>query len=300
MSINRVPILVWGTLTANAANIFAVPAVSLAFFLLWMDRNFGTHFTTSPGEGQPLLWQHLFWMFAHPWVYAIVLPAMGLVSDVLPVFCRRPACRLHLRGARHRDHHDRRLRRLGASHVRHRPAERVAVVLQRRLHPDHDPERGGGVRLDRRRSGRGRPVFRTPFLFFASFIVLFVIGGVSGFMTGVVPVDWQLTDTYFVVAHLHYVLLGINVFPVVGALYFWFPKMTGRMLDERLGKWNFWMMFIGFNIAFFPMHITGLLGMPRRIYTYPDGRGLGHAQHDHHVGSFLLRDRRPASVRERR
>ena len=121
-----------------------------------------------------------------------------------------------------------------------------------------------------------------------SFIVLFVIGGVSGFMTGVVPVDWQLTDTYFVVAHLHYVLLGINLFPVVGALYFWFPKMTGRMLDERLGKWNFWTMFIGFNLAFFPMHITGLLGMPRRIYTYPAGRGLGHAEHDHHASARFL------------
>jgi cytochrome c oxidase subunit 1/cytochrome c oxidase subunit I+III len=119
----------------------------------------------------------------------------------------------------------------------------------------------------------GRPVIRTPFLFFASMIVLFVIGGVSGVMTGSVPVDWQLTDTYFVVAHIHYVLIGINVFPVVGGLYYWFPKFTGRMLNEKLGQWNFWTMFVGFNLGFFPMHLLGLWGMPRRIYTYPGGMG---------------------------
>jgi heme/copper-type cytochrome/quinol oxidase subunit 1 len=119
----------------------------------------------------------------------------------------------------------------------------------------------------------GRPVFTTPFLFFASFIILFTIGGVSGYMTGSVPVDWQLTDTYFVVAHLHYVLIGINVFPVVGAIYYWFPKFTGRLLNEPLGYWNFWVMFVGFNLCFFPMHWVGLLGMPRRVYTYPAGMG---------------------------
>jgi cytochrome c oxidase subunit 1/cytochrome c oxidase subunit I+III len=119
----------------------------------------------------------------------------------------------------------------------------------------------------------GRPVFKTPFLYFAGFILLFVIGGVSGFMTAAVPLDWQLTDTYFVVAHLHYVLLGINVFPVIGGLYYWFPKITGRMTSERLGRWSFWVSFVGFNMAFFPMHLTGLMGMPRRIYTYPAGMG---------------------------
>jgi len=134
----------------------------------------------------------------------------------------------------------------------------------------------------------GRPVFTTPFLFFASFIVLFTIGGVSGFMTGSVPVDWQLTDTYFVVAHLHYVLIGINVFPVAGAVYFWFPKMTGRMMDERLGRWNFWTMFLGFNLGFFPMHISGLLGMPRRVYTYPDGMGWDWLNLITTVGSFVF------------
>jgi heme/copper-type cytochrome/quinol oxidase subunit 1 len=134
----------------------------------------------------------------------------------------------------------------------------------------------------------GRPQFTTPFLFFASFIILFTIGGVSGYMTGSVPVDWQLTDTYFIVAHLHYVLIGINVFPVVGAVYFWFPKFFGRMMDERLGRWNFWTMFIGFNLGFFPMHISGLLGMPRRIYTYNEGMGWDWVNLVTTAGSFLF------------
>ncbi|MBV9510016.1 MAG: cbb3-type cytochrome c oxidase subunit I, partial [Caulobacteraceae bacterium] len=134
----------------------------------------------------------------------------------------------------------------------------------------------------------GRPVVNTAFLFFASMIVLFTIGGVSGFMTGSVPVDWQLTDTYFVVAHIHYVLIGINVFPVAGAVYYWFPKLTGRLLDERLGQWNFWTMFAGFNIGFLPMHLVGLMGMPRRIYTYPAHLGWGPSNLVISAGSFLF------------
>ncbi|HLJ22044.1 MAG TPA: cbb3-type cytochrome c oxidase subunit I, partial [Stellaceae bacterium] len=134
----------------------------------------------------------------------------------------------------------------------------------------------------------GRPVINTPFLFFAAFVPLFVIGGVSGYMTASVPVDWQLSDTYFVVAHIHYVLIGINVFPVVGAIYYWFPKMTGRLLDERLGRWNFWLMFVGVNLGFFPMHISGLLGMPRRIYTYHPGLGWDTLNLITTIGSFLF------------
>jgi heme/copper-type cytochrome/quinol oxidase subunit 1 len=134
----------------------------------------------------------------------------------------------------------------------------------------------------------GRPVFNTAMLFFAGFIFVFVIGGVSGFMTGSVPVDWQLTDTYFVVAHLHYVLIGWNLFAVMGASYFWFPKMFGRLLDERLGQWNFWLMFIGFNVGFFPMHISGLMGMPRRIYTYPDNMGWDTLNLISTIGAYIL------------
>lgn len=287
MSINRMPIMSWGTLTVSVGNILAVPSVSLAFFLLWMDRQLGTHFYDVPGGGQSLLWQHLFWMWGHPWVYAIVLPALSMVSEALPVCCRRPL--------------------VGYAAVA------LATVLTMVL--------GFGVWLHHMFATglptmalsffsavsiiiavpsavslfawlatiwSGRPVFTTAFMFFVGFLVVFVIGGVSGFMTGSVPVDWQLTDTYFVVAHIHYVLIGWNVFPVIAAIYFWFPKMTGRLLDERLGRWNFWVTFVGFNVGFFPMHISGLMGMRRRIYTYPEGMGWDTLNLITTIGSFVF------------
>jgi cytochrome c oxidase subunit 1/cytochrome c oxidase subunit I+III len=272
MSINRLPILVWGTLTASVANLLVVPCVSLAFFMLWLDRQFETGFFRIVDGGQPLLWQHLFWMFGHPWVYVVVLPAMGMVSDGLPTFCRRPL--------------------VGYTPVALSTVANMALGFSVWLH--HMFATGlSSLSLSFFSAASivitlpsavavfawiatiwtGRVVVTTAFLFFSSFIVLFVIGGVSGFMTASVPFDWQLTDTYFVVAHLHYVLIGINVFAVSGAIYYWFPKMTGRLLDERLGRWNFWIMFVGFNVAFFPMHVLGLAGMPRRVYTYPAGLG---------------------------
>jgi len=287
MSVGRVPIIVWGTLTASAANIFAIPVVSLAFFLLWMDRNLGTHFFDVAAGGSALLWQHLFWMFGHPWVYAIVLPAMGMVSDGLPVFCRRPlvaypvvalaTIATMVLGFGVWVHHMFATGLPGVSLSFFSAASIIIAVPS-----------AAGVFAWLATIWTGRPVFTTPFLFFASFILLFTIGGVSGYMTGSVPVDWQLTDTYFVVAHLHYVLIGINVFPVVGATYFWFPKFTGRMMDERLGRWNFWTMFIGFNLGFFPMHVSGLLGMPRRVYTYSDGMGWDWLNLITTLGSFLF------------
>ncbi|HEY3851773.1 MAG TPA: cytochrome c oxidase subunit I [Steroidobacteraceae bacterium] len=287
MSINRMPIMVWGTLTASVANLLVVPAVSLAFFLLWMDRQFGTHFFDPAGGGQPLLWQHLFWIFGHPWVYAIVLPAMGMVSDGLPVFCRRPLVGYSLvalstvatmvLGFGVWVHHmfATGLPGLGLSFF---SGASIIITLPSAV----------AVFAWLATIWFGRPVITTAFLYFSSMILLFVIGGVSGFMTASVPVDWQLTDTYFVVAHIHYVLIGINVFPVVGAVYFWFPKMTGRMLDENLGRWNFWTMFIGFNLAFLPMHLTGLLGMPRRVYTYAAYGGWGTLNLITSIGSFVF------------
>jgi cytochrome c oxidase subunit I len=287
MSINRMPILVWGTLTASIANLIVVPAVSLAFFMLWMDRQFGTHFFDTAGGGQALLWQHLFWIFGHPWVYAIVLPAMGMVSDGLPVFCRRPLVGYSLvalssvatmiLGFGVWVHHmfATGLPGLGLAFF---SGASIAITVPSAV----------AVFAWIATIWHGKPVITTAFLFFSSMILLFVIGGVSGFMTASVPVDWQLTDTYFVVAHLHYVLIGINVFPVVGAAYFWFPKMTGRMLDERLGRWNFWIMFIGFNVAFLPMHLMGLLGMPRRVYTYHDYPAWGTLNLITSFGSFVF------------
>jgi cytochrome c oxidase subunit I len=287
MSINRLPIMVWGTATAAFANLVVVPAVSLAFIFLWMDRQFGTQFFQPGTGGQPLLWQHLFWIFAHPWVYAIVLPAMGMVSDGLPIFCRRAL--------------------VGYAPVALSTVATMALGFGVWVHhmfatglpgPSLAFFSGASILIAIPSAVAvfawiatiwlGRPVITTAFLFFASMILLFTIGGVSGFMTAIVPVDWQLTDTYFVVAHIHYVLIGINVFPVIGATYMWFPKFTGRMMDERLGKWNFWTMFAGFNLAFLPMHLSGLWGMPRRVYTYPAELGLGAINMVTTIGSFLF------------
>ena len=299
MSINRVPILIWGTLTASVANIMVVPAVSLAFFLLWMDRQFGTHFFDVSEGGQPLLWQHLFWMFGHPWVYAVVLPAMGMVSDGLPTFCRRPlvgyapvalsTVATMMLGFGVWVHHMFATGLPGLALSFFSGASIIITVPS-----------AVAVFAWTATIWLGRPVVTTAFLYFSSMIVLFVIGGVSGFMTASVPVDWQLTDTYFVVAHLHYVLIGINLFPVLGGLYYWFPKMTGRMLDERLGKLGFWVVFIGFNLAFLPMHLTGLRGMPRRIYTYPRGHGLGRPEHAHDGRRVPARHRRSSCTDQHR
>jgi cytochrome c oxidase subunit I len=287
MSINRFPVIIWGTLSANAAGMLVVPTVSVACFFLWMDRNFGTHFFNAENHGQPLLWQHLFWMFAHPWVYMIVLPAMGIVSDALPTFCRRPlvgytavvlaTVATQMIGFGVWLHHmfTTGLPVLGLSFF---AATSILITIPSAVQ----------VFAWVATIWTGRPVFTTAMLFFTGFIVLFVIGGLSGFMSGAVPVDWQLHNTYFIVAHIHYVLIGINLFPVVGAIYYWFPKITGRMMNETLGKVNFWTMFVGFNVGFFTMHITGLMGMPRRIYTYPAGLGWHVPNLITTIGAFIL------------
>jgi heme/copper-type cytochrome/quinol oxidase subunit 1 len=287
MSIDRVPILVWGTLTASVANIFAVPSVSLAFFLLWLDRNAGAHFFDVINGGKPMLWQHLFWMFGHPWVYAVVLPAMGIVSDALPTFCRRPlvgysavalsTMATMLLGFEVWIHH---LFAAGLPTLAMSFFGATSMVISI---PSAVAVFAWIVTI-----WLGRPVFNTPFLFIAGFVLLFVIGGLSGVMTAAVPLDFQLNETYFIVAHLHYVLIGINVFPVVGGIYYWFPKFFGRMMDETLGKWRFWVMFIGFNLGFFPMHLAGLLGMPRRIYTYAPNMGWNTVNMVTSIGSFIF------------
>ncbi len=221
------------------------------------------------------------------WTYAIVLPAMGIVSDGLPVFCRRPivgyapvalsTVATMILGFGVWIHH---MFATGLPNLPMAFFSGASIIIT--------VPSAVAVFAWTATIWTGRPVITTAFLFFASMIVMFVIGGVSGFMTASVPVDWQLTDTYFVVAHLHYVLIGINLFPVVGGIYYWFPKMTGRMLDERIGRWNFWTMFIGFNLAFLPMHLTGLWGMPRRVYTYPPGMGWNTLNLITTIGAFVL------------
>jgi len=287
MSLNRLPIIVWGTLTASFANLFALPSLSVALIFLYFDRRFGMHFYDSANGGHPMLWQHLFWIFGHPWVYIIVLPAMGIVSDALPVFCRRPL--------------------VGYTFVALATVSTGILGFGVWLHhmfATGIPPLGlaffSGVSMIITIPSAvavfawiatiwyGRPVRTTAFLFMAGFIVLFVIGGVSGVATAAASFDWQLTDTYFVVAHLHYVLVGINLFPVVAGVYYWFPKFTGRLMDERLGKWNFWTMFVGINVLFFPMHWLGLQGMPRRIYTYDAGLGWAWSNLVATIGAYLF------------
>jgi cytochrome c oxidase subunit I+III len=287
MSLNRLPVIVWGTLTASIANLFALPALSAAAVMLFLDRRVGTHFYDAAAGGHPLLWQHLFWMFGHPWVYVVVLPAMGIVSDALPTFCRRPL--------------------VGYTFVALATVTTGILGFGVWLHhmfatgipPLALAFFGGASILITIPSAVavfawlatlwvGRPWYPAAMKFMLGFVALFVIGGVSGVMTAAVPFDWQLTDTYFVVAHLHYVLVGINVFPVIAGVYYWFPKFTGRLMDETLGTWNFWTMFVGANLVFFPMHVVGLLGMPRRIYTYPAGLGWDAYNLVETVGAFLF------------
>jgi heme/copper-type cytochrome/quinol oxidase subunit 1 len=249
-----------------------MPAVMVASTMLILDRLVGTHFFNPAEGGDSLLWQHLFWFFGHPEVYIIFIPATGMVSSIIAAFARRPVFGqlpliLSLIAVGFLSfglwvHHmfTTGLPQLGASFF---TASSMLIAVP------------NGIQIFcwLATLWDGRPVFKTPLLFVLGFFFIFVIGGLSGVMVASVPIDTQVHDTYFVVAHFHYVLIGGAVFPLIGAIYFWFPKITGRMLSEHLGKWNFWLAFIGFNLAFFPMHMLGLMGMPRRVYTYQPEMG---------------------------
>jgi cytochrome c oxidase subunit I+III len=272
ISLNRLPIFGWAMLITAFMIIFAFTPLIVATAMLEFDRKGLTSFFVPEVGGEPLLWQHLFWIFGHPEVYIMFIPAVGVVSQVLPVFARRPLVSYPLV-----------VLSLVATGfisfglwVHHMFATGLSPVAMGFF--------AAASMLIAIPSGvqmfvwiatlwTGRPVFRTPLLFIIGFIVIFVIGGVTGVMVGAPPFDDQVHDTYFIVAHLHYVLIGGVVFPFYAGLYYWIPKITGRMLSERLGKWNFWMMFVFFHVTFFPMHISGLLGMPRRVYTYPADLG---------------------------
>jgi cytochrome c oxidase subunit 1 len=270
MTLDRIPLFVWAMLVTAFAVIFAMPSVMVSSTMLILDRLVGTHFFNQAEGGDPLLWQHLFWFFGHPEVYIIFLPATGFVSAIVATFCRRPvfgypAMVLSLIAVGFLSfglwvHHmfTTGLPQLGGSFF---TASSMLIAIP------------NGIQIFCwiATIWLGRPVFKTPMLFCLGFVVTFVIGGLTGVMIASVPLDAQVHDTYFIVAHFHYVLVGGAVFPLIGAAYYWFPKITGRMMSERLGRWNFWLAFLGFNAAFFPMHILGLLGMPRRVYTYlPD------------------------------
>jgi cytochrome c oxidase subunit 1 len=268
------PLFVWAMLVMAFMILFAMPWVASATLFLAMDRLIGTHLFNPAEGGDALLWQHLFWFFGHPEVYIIFVPALGMVSEIVSTFTRRP--------------------------VFGYPAMVLSLIttgfLSFSLWVHHMfvtgiPELGSsfftaasfmiaiptGIQIFCwiATIWAGRPRLTVPFLFILGFVVTFMIGGFSGVMIASVPYDQQAHDTYFIVAHLHYVLLGGGVFPLFGAFYFWYPKITGRLLSERLGRWHFALWFIGVNLTFFPMHLLGLRGMPRRVYTYLPETGWG-------------------------
>jgi cytochrome c oxidase subunit I len=287
MTLDRIPVFVWAMLVTSFLVLFAMPSIMVASTTLILDRLVNTHFYDTASGGNLLLWQHLFWFFGHPEVYIIFIPGTGMVSMIIATFARRPVFgytmivlsliatgflsfglwvhHMFVTG----------LPQLGASMF---TASSMLIAVPSGLQ----------IFCWLATLWDGRPVYRTPLLFVLGFFAIFVLGGLSGVMVASVPIDMQVHDTYFVVAHFHYVLIGGAVFPLIGAVYYWFPKITGRMLGERLGRWNFWLAFIGFNIAFFPMHILGLMGMPRRVYTYTPEMGWDHLNLLSTVGALVF------------
>ncbi len=287
MTLNRIPIFVWGELAMALQIVFALPALSLGAVLLFLERNFGFHFYDAASGGDPLLWQHLFWVFGHPEVYIVVLPAFGIVSAIIPTWVRRrmvgytyivvAELAVALIGFGVWVHH------MFATGLPNMTLSFIALASFMVAIPS-------GVQIFAWLATivSGRPILSTAMLFVLGFVITFVIGGLSGPMLSAVTFDQAVHDSYFVVAHFHYVLVGGAVFPIFAAIYHWVPKMSGRVLNERWGKVSFWLMFVGFNVAFFPQHILGLLGMPRRIYTYDSGLGWESYNLISTLGTFVL------------
>jgi cytochrome c oxidase subunit I len=287
MTLARMPLFVWTTLVVSLMVIFALPSVALASGMLLSDRLVGTQFYNPAERGDALLWQHLFWFFGHPEVYIIFLPATGFLSEIIPTFCRRSifgypivvmsvvATGILAFG-------------LWVHHMFATGLPRIGYSFYTAASMSVSIPTGLQIFCWIATIWQGRPRFEVPFLYVIAFIFTFVIGGLSGVIIAAVPLDLQLHDTYFIVAHLHYVLIGGAVFPLLGAITYWYPKFTGRMLSDALGKIAFWLIFLGFQLAFFPMHFSGLLGMPRRVYTYPAGMGLELPNMLSSIGSLVV------------
>jgi cytochrome c oxidase subunit I+III len=287
MSMGRAPLFVWSQLIMAIMIIFAMPPLILASVMLGLDRMIGAHFFNVAAGGDPVLWQHLFWIFGHPEVYIILIPALGIVSSVVIIFSRRPM--------------------IGYIPV---VASLVAIgFLSFGLWVHHMftvglPIMGlnffaaasmmiaipSGVQIFcwMATVWKGRPVLAAPMLYVLGFIFIFVAGGLTGVMVASVPFDWQVHDSHFVVAHFHYVLIGGVVFPLLAGFHLWYPKVTGYMLSERLSRWAFWLLFVSFNVTFFPLHELGFRGMPRRVYTYLPDLGWDQLNLLATAGSFVL------------
>ncbi len=287
MSMMRMPLFVWMTLVVSFLLVFAFPVITVALLELGFDRFFGGNFFNPDRGGDPVLWQHLFWLFGHPEVYILILPAMGIVSEVLPTFSRKPlfgyavvvfsGIAIGFMGWGVWAHH---MFTVGLGPVANSvfavTTMLIAVPTGVKIFNWIGTMWGGAIS------------FKTPMLFSLGFVSMFIIGGLSGVTHAAPPADYQQQDTYYIVAHFHYVLFGGSIFGLFSGIYYWWPKLTGRLLGETIGKWHFWLMFIGFNVTFAPMHILGLNGMPRRIYTYPSGMGWDFWNMVQTLGSFII------------
>jgi cytochrome c oxidase subunit I len=287
MTMFRMPVFMWMALVVQLLLAFALPIITVGLFQMLFDRRFGTHFFDPAAGGDPVLWQHMFWLFGHPEVYILVLPAMGIVSEVLPVFARKPlfgyqfvvfsGIAIGFIGFGVWAHH---MFAVGLGPVANTAFGISTMIIAVPT----------GVKIFNWLGTlwKGDIRFTTPMLFSIAFIAQFVVGGLSGVTHAVVPADYQQTDTYYIVAHFHYVLFGGAIFGLFSGIYYWWPKVFGRMLNERIGKLQFWLMVIGFNLTFGPMHILGLQGMPRRIQTYPPTLGLGVWNLVATIGAFVI------------
>jgi cytochrome c oxidase subunit I len=287
MSWGRMPLFIWSILVYSYLLVAALPAVAAAVTMLLTDRHFGTAFFDPAGGGDPMLWQHLFWFFGHPEVYIMILPVFGMISEILPVFARKPIFGYKAIAAATVA-----IAFLGllvwAHHMFATPSP--TVVLAFFMLSSFTIAVPTGIKIFNwiATLWRGKIVFKTPLYFAAALPGLFVIGGISGVILAIFPVDWQLHDTYFVVAHFHYVLFGGSVFGLFAGLYYWFPKMSGRLMSESLGKLSFWLMFVGFNMTFLVQHSIGMEGMPRRVYDYSEELGVSGYNLVSTIGAFIL------------
>ncbi|HEY8326070.1 MAG TPA: cytochrome c oxidase subunit I [Ktedonobacterales bacterium] len=287
MTINRMPLFTWMIMVMSFLLIFAMPSLTVASFLLLFDRHLGTHFFQASAGGDPLLWQHLFWSFGHPEVYILILPAFGIISEVLPVFSGKPifgytfvawsGVAIGFLSFTVWAHH---MFAVGLPPLAQAffasSTTLIAIPTAVKIFNWVATVYGGKIR------------FTASMLFALGFVAMFLIGGLNGAALAVVPFDYQVTDTYFVVSHIHYVLFGGSVMALMAGIYYWFPKMSGRLLNERLGQVQFWLWMIGLNAAFFPMHILGLLGMPRRQFTYPANMGWDQLNLLSTLGAFTI------------
>ncbi len=285
MGLNEMSLFTWTVLVQSVMIIFATPALAAALILLYIQRNTGAPFFDA--QGDPVLWQHMFWFYSHPAVYIMILPAMGIISEILPVFARKPI--------------------FGYKMIAYSTVAIAFLGFIVWAHHMFTAGIGAGLQLFFMLSSMAIAVptgvkifswiftlwggsieFKTPLLFAVGFILTFTIGGITGIFNAVVPINTQVHDTYYIVGHLHYVLFGGSAMGMFAGIYFWLPKVTGRMLDETLSKVQFWIMFVGLNLAFFPMHFLGLMGMPRRYADYPAGLGWELPNVLATIGAFLV------------